>query len=94
MAEDSWLLCIDDGGLGQSLADSLAASLAPAELADGFGFLENLRQHAPGWRANTGPALVVGAAYKGEQGANPQIKSVQQGKSDQQNPDEQPPDQF
>ncbi|MFQ5773812.1 MAG: shikimate dehydrogenase [Kiloniellaceae bacterium] len=28
---------------------------------DGFGFLENLRQNAPGWSAATGPALVLGA---------------------------------
>lgn len=28
---------------------------------DGFGFLENLRQGAPGWRASAGPALVIGA---------------------------------
>lgn len=28
---------------------------------DGFGFLENLRQGAAGWRADTGPAVVLGA---------------------------------
>ncbi|MCW5752081.1 MAG: shikimate dehydrogenase [Alphaproteobacteria bacterium] len=28
---------------------------------DGFGFLENLRQGAPGWRADRGPAVVLGA---------------------------------
>ncbi|MGQ9366294.1 shikimate dehydrogenase [Azospirillum sp. ST 5-10] len=28
---------------------------------DGFGFLENLRAGAPGWRASDGPAVVVGA---------------------------------
>lgn len=28
---------------------------------DGFGFLENLKQGAPGWRPEAGPALVVGA---------------------------------
>lgn len=28
---------------------------------DGFGFLANLRQGAPEWRADSGPALVVGA---------------------------------
>ncbi len=28
---------------------------------DGFGFLENLRQDTAGWRADTGPAVVLGA---------------------------------
>jgi shikimate dehydrogenase len=28
---------------------------------DGFGFLENLRTALPGWRADTGPAAVLGA---------------------------------
>lgn len=28
---------------------------------DGFGFLENLRQSAPGWRAAAGPAVLLGA---------------------------------
>lgn len=28
---------------------------------DGFGFLENLKQGAPGWRAEAGPVLVIGA---------------------------------
>ena len=28
---------------------------------DGFGFLENLKQGAPDWRATAGPAVVVGA---------------------------------
>ena len=28
---------------------------------DGFGFLENLRQQAPGWRAADGPAVILGA---------------------------------
>jgi shikimate dehydrogenase len=28
---------------------------------DGFGFLENLRQDAAGWSADTGPAVVLGA---------------------------------
>lgn len=28
---------------------------------DGFGFVENLRQEAPGWRADAGPAVVIGA---------------------------------
>nr|WP_192898660.1 shikimate dehydrogenase [Crenalkalicoccus roseus] len=28
---------------------------------DGFGFLENLRAAAPGWRAEAGPAVVLGA---------------------------------
>lgn len=28
---------------------------------DGFGFLENLRAHVPGWRAEAGPAVVLGA---------------------------------
>lgn len=29
--------------------------------SDGFGFLENLRQSAPDWRAAAGPAVVLGA---------------------------------
>ena len=29
--------------------------------SDGFGFLENLRERAPGWRADRGPAVVLGA---------------------------------
>lgn len=29
--------------------------------SDGFGFLENLKQGAPGWRAASGPVLVIGA---------------------------------
>lgn len=32
-----------------------------ADNTDGYGFLENLRQGAPGWDAKTGPALVFGA---------------------------------
>ncbi|WP_119679801.1 shikimate dehydrogenase [Indioceanicola profundi] len=28
---------------------------------DGFGFVENLREGAPGWRADAGPAVVLGA---------------------------------
>ena len=28
---------------------------------DGFGFLENLKDHAPDWRADGGPAVVLGA---------------------------------
>ncbi|CAO3449053.1 Shikimate 5-dehydrogenase I alpha (EC 1.1.1.25) [Azospirillum argentinense] len=28
---------------------------------DGFGFIENLRSGAPGWKATDGPALVIGA---------------------------------
>jgi shikimate dehydrogenase len=32
-----------------------------ARNTDGFGFLENLRQSAPGWRADAGPAVVLGA---------------------------------
>ncbi len=28
---------------------------------DGFGFIENLRSSAPGWRADAGPAVVLGA---------------------------------
>ena len=28
---------------------------------DGFGFLENLKEGAPGWSASTGPAVVLGA---------------------------------
>lgn len=29
--------------------------------SDAFGFLENLRQEQPGWRADAGPAVVLGA---------------------------------
>jgi len=32
-----------------------------ADNTDGYGFLENLRQGAPGWQANVGPAAVFGA---------------------------------
>ncbi len=28
---------------------------------DGFGFMENLRQSAPGWKAVAGPAVIIGA---------------------------------
>ncbi|WP_448205207.1 shikimate dehydrogenase [Azospirillum sp. sgz302134] len=28
---------------------------------DGFGFIENLKSGAPGWKASNGPALVIGA---------------------------------
>lgn len=41
-------LVVRDGGL-------------EADNTDGFGFLENMRQQAPGWRADAGPALVLGA---------------------------------
>jgi shikimate dehydrogenase len=32
-----------------------------ADNTDGYGFIANLRQHAPAWHAGTGPALVLGA---------------------------------
>jgi shikimate dehydrogenase len=32
-----------------------------ARNTDGFGFMENLREHAPDWHAETGPAVVLGA---------------------------------
>ncbi|PRY20691.1 shikimate dehydrogenase [Aliiruegeria haliotis] len=32
-----------------------------ADNTDGYGFLANLRQNAPGWDARTGPAAVIGA---------------------------------
>jgi shikimate dehydrogenase len=32
-----------------------------ADNTDGFGFLENLREAIPGWRADAGPVLVLGA---------------------------------
>lgn len=32
-----------------------------ADNTDGYGFIENLRQRAPGWDAKAGPALVLGA---------------------------------
>ena len=32
-----------------------------ADNTDGIGFVENLRQNAPNWRADAGPVLVIGA---------------------------------
>jgi shikimate dehydrogenase len=32
-----------------------------ADNTDGYGFVQNLRQQAPGWSAKAGPALVLGA---------------------------------
>lgn len=32
-----------------------------ADNTDGYGFIENLRQNAPGWSARSGPCLVLGA---------------------------------
>jgi shikimate dehydrogenase len=32
-----------------------------ADNTDGYGFVENLRQNAPGWNAKAGPAAVLGA---------------------------------
>ncbi|APX89825.1 shikimate dehydrogenase [Brevirhabdus pacifica] len=32
-----------------------------ADNTDGYGFIENLRQHAPGWQADAGPAAVLGS---------------------------------
>jgi len=32
-----------------------------ADNTDGYGFIENLRQNAPGWRPTEGPAAVIGA---------------------------------
>ena len=32
-----------------------------ADNTDGYGFIENLRQNAPGWQAKAGPAAVLGA---------------------------------
>ena len=32
-----------------------------ADNTDGYGFLENLRQSAPGWQPHAGPAAVIGA---------------------------------
>ena len=32
-----------------------------ADNTDGYGFIENLRQNAPDWSANAGPAVVLGA---------------------------------
>lgn len=32
-----------------------------ADNTDGYGFIENLRQGAPGWRADAGPCTVLGA---------------------------------
>jgi len=32
-----------------------------ADNTDGYGFVENLRQHAPDWKPRSGPAAVIGA---------------------------------
>ena len=32
-----------------------------ADNTDGYGFIENIRQHTPDWQAKDGPALVLGA---------------------------------
>ncbi len=32
-----------------------------ADNTDGFGFISNIRQNVPGWRATTGPTMVLGA---------------------------------
>ncbi|KPQ21251.1 MAG: shikimate dehydrogenase [Rhodobacteraceae bacterium HLUCCA24] len=32
-----------------------------ADNTDGYGFIENIRQNAPGWQAGAGPAVVLGA---------------------------------
>ena len=32
-----------------------------ADNTDGYGFIENIRQHQPGWRPTEGPSLVLGA---------------------------------
>jgi shikimate dehydrogenase len=32
-----------------------------ADNTDGYGFIQNLRQNAPGWRPDSGPAAVLGA---------------------------------
>ena len=32
-----------------------------ADNTDGYGFIENIRQHAPDWQAKDGPALALGA---------------------------------
>jgi shikimate dehydrogenase len=37
------------------------AGAVHADNTDGYGFLANMRQSAPGWRADAGPAVVVGA---------------------------------
>jgi shikimate dehydrogenase len=55
-------------------ADDLARRIGAANLVvvradgslhgsntDAYGFLANLREHAPGWRAEAGPAVVLGA---------------------------------
>ncbi len=39
----------------------LADGSVYADNTDGYGFLQNLRHHAPGWRGSAGPALVLGA---------------------------------
>jgi shikimate dehydrogenase len=40
-----------------------------ADNTDGFGFLENLRAAAPGWRADAGPAVLLGAGGAGRAAA-------------------------
>ena len=32
-----------------------------ADNTDGYGFIENIRQHQPTWKASEGPALILGA---------------------------------
>lgn len=34
-----------------------------ADNTDGYGFIENIRQNAPGWNPKSGPAAVLGAGY-------------------------------
>lgn len=50
---------------------------------DGYGFIENLLQHHPAWRADAGPAVVVGAgggaravAYSLAQRGAPEVRIV------------------
>ena len=39
-----------------------------ADNTDGYGFLANLRQEAPGWRADAGPCAVLGRGRRGAGG--------------------------
>ncbi len=47
-------------GAVNTVAVNADGSLAGSS-TDGFGFLENLKEGAPGWSAATGPAVVLGA---------------------------------
>jgi shikimate dehydrogenase len=47
--------------IGAANTITFADGAIHADNSDGYGFIANLRQHAPAWSAVTGPALVLGA---------------------------------